>query len=231
MVFGVGFVVGLGATYTLLARTPSADPAPPAAAAPAAVLSDTDSTTVVSDKTPSLDDPTLTVDGEKNVTAQPPIPSRQLDADLPEAVPAPTMDEPAVDTAAANKQAQATAPVEDAAEPQAVDKPSEPKWWEGLVGTRCDIDLGRARALTIRKGTVKDGATTDWSTAYGGNPRIGLINAADKNIVTVHGVAVSEQGTPIAAEVSLDRKGKITRGVIALHTQGLRVSLRKIDAP
>jgi len=224
IVFGVGFVVGLGATYTLLSRTPSTastPKAPPAALTdtavppapsesasktPPALVSTTRVAAPVGEDKPNsklADSNTTSQASSQNNKPLPPVEPTILPATTPGSLPADSKEE---------------------------EKPAAAvKWWEGLVDTTCEIDLGRARALTIRKGKVKDGQITDWSAAFGSNPRIGLLSASERNIATVHGVAVDEQGKPIAAEISLKRKNSTTRGVIALHTQGLRVTLKPIN--
>ncbi|MFT5430398.1 MAG: hypothetical protein ACI9OJ_001072 [Myxococcota bacterium] len=108
--------------------------------------------------------------------------------------------------------------------------PSDGPWWEGLAGRVCSVDLGRARVLTIRKGDLKDGDVLDWKGSFGRNQRIGSLFKDDAAQVTVHGVAVNAAGTPVAAKITLDKKGRETTGIIALHTQGLKVTLLPIDA-
>jgi hypothetical protein len=107
--------------------------------------------------------------------------------------------------------------------------PSDGPWWEGLAGRVCSVDLGRARVLTIRKGDLRDGDVLDWKGSFGRNQRIGSLFKDDEAQVTVHGVAVNAAGTPVAAKITLDKKGRETTGIIALHTQGLKVTLLPID--
>jgi hypothetical protein len=239
IVFSVGFFVGLGATYTLLGRTPATSQTSPGVSTPPAALTETEtalataagttSNTQQTEQQAPLDlDKTKRPLHEERAPADEPTNTLRQNAKAVEKEPAAGLG--AEGTLPAQDESDNTARPTPSAEVPAKEAPQINKWWEGLAGTVCEIDLGRARALTIRKGKVKDGQVTDWSAAFGSNPRIGLLSAAEKNIVTVHGVAVDEQGTPIAAEVSLDKKGKITRGVIALHTQGLRVSLKPVNS-
>ena len=109
-------------------------------------------------------------------------------------------------------------------------EPAGPKgWWQGLAGKRCRVDLGNAAALRMRSGELEDGQVVDWKRNFGSNQAIGSLAKVDDNVVLVHGVGVDESGTPIAAKVTIDRGGRKTTGIIALHTQGLKVTLRPLN--
>jgi hypothetical protein len=104
-------------------------------------------------------------------------------------------------------------------------KPAEKKWWVGLKGKTCKIDMGRAGALIVRQGGLEDGEVVNWMTRFGRNPRIGLIPKDEHKPVLVHGVGVDITNVPVAAMVTVELDGNKKTGIIALHTQGLNVSL------
>jgi len=114
-------------------------------------------------------------------------------------------------------------------QPAQIEKPAEKKWWEGLKGKTCKVNMGRAGALIMRQGGLKDGEVVDWMTRFGRNPRIGLIPKDDQIRLLVHGVGVDITGTPVAAMVTVEIEKNKKTGIIALHTQGLNVSLHPIN--
>lgn len=113
--------------------------------------------------------------------------------------------------------------------PAQIEKPAAKKWWVGLKGKTCKVDMGRAGALIMRQGGLKDGEVVDWMTRFGRNPRIGLIPKDDQIRVLVHGVGVDITGTPVAAMITVEIEKNKKTGIIALHTQGLNVSLHPIN--
>ncbi|MFT7623990.1 MAG: hypothetical protein ACI9WU_003176, partial [Myxococcota bacterium] len=139
----------------------------------------------------------------------------------------PKVDEPKVDEAKVEEPG--------AEEPKAEEpKADEPEfksnaWWKGLSGQRMRVDLGGTKALTIRRGDLEDGEKLEWVRRFGTNSRVGLLYATEKNMVTVHGVATNAAGTPVAAKVTYEKDGQKVTGIIALRTQGLKVTLYPVD--
>ncbi len=228
VVFSVGFGIGLGLTWALLAKAPAeGTDNQQAAAQPDAEL---------------VDDATLTEPVEPVRDAKPPAADApEPEAEQPEAE-EPEAEEPAHEAKEEPTEAPKVEP-EDKVEPiklQPVEEPerdaAEPEpaprsnaWWKGLVGQKVRIDLGKTKALTIRRGELEDGEKLDWSRRFGTAPRVGLLYAAEKNFATVLGVAVNAAGTPVAAKVSVEQKGVKVTGIIALHTRGLKVTLYPVD--
>ncbi|HIA04552.1 MAG TPA: hypothetical protein EYN66_22090 [Myxococcales bacterium] len=132
-------------------------------------------------------------------------------------------------TTAAGAPARAPGGVTANNQPAQVEKPAAKKWWTGLKGKTCKVDMGRAGALIMRQGGLKDGEVVDWMTRFGRNPRIGLIPKDDQIRLLVHGVGIDITGTPVAAMVTVEIEKNKKTGIIALHTQGLNVSLHPIN--
>ena len=235
IVFGIGFAIGLGATYVLLGSNDSAEAVATTPETDGSNGANTSSETKVGYDTRAKPTapPAQVAANTRDQNAN--IPSDFLnegesaeDLDV-EAPTTPDTNAPPTTDTGAESPSQPDGHEQTPPENKTDDEsPQDTNWWEGLTGKQCVVDLGNARALTIRKGKITDGQVADWATDFGRLSRIGLMNALDKNVVTVHGVAINALGTPIAAEISLDKQGKITRGVIALHTQGLRVTLRPL---
>ena len=234
-VFVVGFGVGLGATYALLERKPTAAAdAPPEEVPPADDEGSPDKVgankagpeAVPPAALPKAAAPDKAVvdlsDGGKLKPADETTPPPQPPQPAPEAPDAGSAAIQAPDTGAA---------VAEAPDAGLASPPEPGKWWVGLAGKQCRVDLGKAPAVVIRKGEIKDGDVVDWKTAFGSAPRIGAIGKDESVVALVHGVAVDAVGTPTAALITVDRQGTPTTGIIALHTQGLRVSLSPVDAP
>ena len=108
-------------------------------------------------------------------------------------------------------------------------KAAPANWWEGLVGKRCKVDLGRVKVLTMRDGDLKDGEVLDWKSKFGNRPAVGRLFQEQETIALVLGVATDSVGNPVAAKVTVERQGRSITGIIALHTQGLRVSLHPVE--
>jgi len=235
VVFAVGFGIGLGLTWALLAKKPNTAEDP--AVAEAQDNADFAAAPLNDPQAPASDAVPEAGTGEARTADNnaPPAPADKdnLDEepDEPEAA-SPESDEPTDD---ADKPAATDTPDKPVAqpgvEPEVEIAPKSNAWWKGLAGKRCRVDLGRARALTIRKGTIEDGEKLDWSARFGGNARVGVLFAAEENFVTVKGVATNAAGTPVAAQVTVEKDGNKTTGIIALHTQGLKVTLYPVDAP
>lgn len=239
VVFAVGFGIGLGLTWALLAETPSNEDAAASrdmadgATEPAPVSPDDEVAVAAEGRTPEADEPAVETESEAAASADDEPASDEeptAEADTP-----PTGDTPTTETEGAVAEGDSPDPTAPAgaaapgAEPAEEVEPRSNAWWKGLVGKRCRVDLGRAKALTIRRGDLEEGEKLDWVTRFGTNPRIGLLSAAETTIVTVHGVATNAGGTPVAAKITLTRQGVDTTGIIALHTQGLRVTLYPVD--
>ncbi len=235
VVFSVGFGIGLGLTWALLSKQP-ADAAPQAtgddpqaAAQPAADLP-TEPVEAVREATPPAADapePEAEQPGEEPAADEPEADDPEADMPEAEAPAAKTPEAPAEEKVEPIKLQPVEEPEEDTAEPEPA--PKSNAWWKGLSGKKVRIDLGKTKALTIRRGELEDGEKLEWSRRFGTSPRVGLLYAAEKNFATVHGVAVNAAGTPVAAKVTVQQKGVEVTGIIALHTQGLKVTLYPVD--
>lgn len=221
LVFAVGFTIGLGLTWALLGDQPDGDPSDLTAAAEGDQLADDDEPAPIEAAEPAnaadAPEPDADQQGEDEVAGDDAPAGEEPAQNEPAAADPPAQGEPADEAPAAD-------------EPTA-DSPAlkSNAWWKGLEGKRRKVDMGQTKALSIRKGTIKDGEKLDWSKRFGTAGRIGLLYAAEENIVTVHAVAVNAAGNPVAAQITLEKQGKETTGVIALHTQGLKVSLVAVD--
>jgi type IV secretory pathway VirB10-like protein len=218
IVFCVGFGIGLGLTYLLLSKQPTDADTPDPVHAEAVSQANPVVSSPSTEKTPApgTDDsktPPATEPAKPDGAAQPAAPADPSSA--PQS-PEPQKKPGAIDAPA------------DESDPS-LDQPAEPKWWEGLKGKVCKVDLGNARALIIRQGGVKDGEVINWSDRFGRNPRIGLMAKGELTGVLVHGVGISRNGDPTAAMITVEKQGRKTTGIIALHTQGLRVSLNSCE--
>lgn len=246
VVFVMGFGIGLGVTYALLAKKPEADQASGDQAEAMNEMEQsglTDTRPAATDKVPS---PAPTAPEAVEPAAKDPEPTPRTepaaDANPNKTGEGDTNGSKTPGANAASKDGE-DGKVEGKAPPEKPEPetptvqpqeenppPAKGPWWKNLTGKKCKVDLGMAKALTIRKGELKDGATVNWRKEFGGNPRIGLLYANEDNIVTVHAVGTSAGGAPVAARVTLDKQGRRTTGIIALHTQGLKVTLYPVDA-
>jgi len=237
VVFVLGFGVGLGVTYALLAERPAPGREP--GAEPVPVEGDPTDMPDESGAEPAASVAEREVAPKGGEPGDAPGPAKPADevGRAPE-VEAPADSEPG--DAAAPAQPPEGAGVDEAVEPEGSpgQEPApgaskthedDKKWWVGLAGKKCRVDLGRARALTIRTGELADGAVISWNEQFGKSPRIGLLYQGEDNVVTVHAVAVDSAGMPAAARITLDKQGRQTTGIIALHTQGLKVTLYPVD--
>ena len=239
IVFSVGFGIGLGLTWALLAKKPSADDATHAAtdgpaadeleAAPNEAAAGPASDSL---REPAVDTlaPTETAPGDAVVAPQPGSAvdpsSPQRPVESPAAAETPTDDLEADDPEADDPEADD--PEADDSE-EAAPEIKTNAWWKGLVGRRATVDLGKTKALSVRKGLLKDGDVLDWGRRFGTADKLGTLYNGDPNVATVHGVATNSAGTPVAAQVSITAQGREITGIIALHTQGLKITLRPVD--
>ena len=233
VVFVIGFGIGLGLTYLLLAKSPKSE--------------DTQSPTVVnpSEETATSEEAAPTESEQKSPTIATNVTQRPAESETKPtpvaAEPKPTAPPPAAENAETaeakpEKPLEADKPSEKSPKVPAEPPPKAPpeaktpaQWWTGLKGKTCKLNLGNARALVVRQGGLKDGDVVDWISRFGRNPRIGLIAQTDNLDVLVHGVGVSNSGIPTAAMITFEKQGRKTTGIVALYTQGLKVSLKPID--
>lgn len=282
-VFAVGFGVGLGATYALLSKKPTApgadtetaaaddlgpesgdaaagnaapDPRAPGAAKAAPAAAPAAEPAVAEAGVPAVDEagapaaaeaggaaPTEAANPAEPGAGASDAPTEGVGAVEPAADPgrdappgtvvtgagvvAPPAEEP---PAAAEAPPAAPEPPAVAAPTGVIDPKAAPaNWWEGLAGKRCKVDLGRVKVLTIREGELKDGEVVDWKARFGNRPAVGRLFQEQEAIVTVLGVATDSVGNPVAAKIEFERQGKRLTGIIALHAQGLRVSLHPVQ--
>jgi len=239
LVFAVGFGIGLGLTWALLARGNTNVAAAPAAVAgpgsgPIVELPSNESVPEEQvEAAPASEEGPAAIASTEG-TAPPEAAPLEEEADAAQegtegtAAPQPADDSNVAGDSMANENTDTEAE-EDAESQDSAAAANSNAWWRGLAGKRCRVDLGQTRALSIRRGTLKDGDRLDWGSTFSTNPRLGLMYTEEENIVLVHGVATNSAGTPVAAHVTLNKQDRETSGVIALHTQGLKVTLHPVD--
>ena len=83
-------------------------------------------------------------------------------------------------------------------------------------------------ALITVSGAMFTAVLANWDKVFGNKPAAGRLFQEQETIALVHGVATDSVGNPVAAKISLERGGRTVTGVIALHTEGLRVSLHPV---
>jgi hypothetical protein len=97
--------------------------------------------------------------------------------------------------------------------------PSETQqWWDVCRnGRRCRLDFGSIEGnLSIRKATIKHGQVVSWKSDLAGKPREDTIMTDRPLTVQVEAIGFDEGGTPIAAEIVVDKGTRMARGVISL---------------